>query len=796
MKKILLLGFLVYMISVVSVYATPIINSVTIDPESSWIGQDVNIELNCTDENNTIDNVTLEVQGPSVSYPYTLLSKSGNVYTISIGESDYLDEVGTYILDMSCNGQYETTSSVHSLIVSELTSEMVSVVPDPPYMGDDIDVNIFVYKDGEKITSDVIFDVLLNGQIVISNKPAPKHIQGYFILTIPSEDVPSNPGIYPLKITAYYEGNSVIVEHNMEVQKQIDFDLISVDKEIVRSGDIITAKVKAVDRGNKILISVNHLEISVDTVSVDIEKLTENGDYYDVEMVAPSMSPGNYDLNVKFTYDSFTETEDEEISYGVEVEGQALDVNKGESFELFFKAEDGKETKLSVNNNGEYTGFLASGIYDITLKHPKSILTLDNVNIDDFDDPIKYVYKVGPTIRGMSCAGLLIYEIALDYDSYELEIEYDDRKAYDETELLIYQCDNWNSGLDECVSEWDEIVGSLDTVRNTMTIEDEGLSTFIIGNRETLKLDMNQGTLTFDSGDSVAITGIVTNSRNQAITEADVKLFKNGNEVDSLKSGNDGIFTFSFIPNEEEGSFDYVVKAIKEPYVNIEEKITIDIVKKKSISILIPDTIRVKLGDSVITKATVVNSGQTEFNDITMQISGIEDIFYSLPETSIVQLLPGETQEIEITFSAPQDSELTTYSLTFKAESGDTSKEKLFALTIINDTTVSMIQEKPDKEEPFTFPSISFPTGFVLIPDMGNTNYLILFAFIAFSAAFIMRRRKGTGQREEIKHLFNDLIIEVNRSENTDQPVRRKATKKRPKTSAKRTKKAKRRRQR
>jgi len=763
-----LICLLIYLCLISTVQALPVIQSVTVDPTNPWLGQDVTIKTVCTDANSTISGVKAHILEPFfVELGFT---QSDSEYTLLLDSQSYLTTTGDYSLNIVCTNTEDQTDEMEtSFTVSDLTSQLYQITSNPAYIGDEIEVDLFVYKDGVELkppADQVTFEAYINSQPALKSGPILYDFNKGYRLKLNS---PSNPGVYSLQVIAFYDGNSVTYETTIEIKKNIEFNFLDINTDLTQSGGALVLSVKATDKGSKIYMEKEYIKVAINSVNVDIKQIVESGDYYNIEVIAPYFAPGEYELAIIFTYNDFSITKYHDISYGVLISGEVLGAdNKGEGFELFFKDKNGIQTKMSVDTNGHYGGFLPAGTYDLLLKHDKSTLTLHNISITSFDDPIKYVYRNNPTIKGMTAAGLFTYEIAVDYSSSELELEYNDKVIYDETEILVYQCDKWNAGRLECLSGWYEIDGDIDTVRNTVTIDNGDISTFVIGNKEKMKIDIGHDVLKFNSDDFVEITGIVTDSKNAPLTGAEVRLFVNGIEIETTTTEDTGIFSFSFTPQDDEGKFTYTLKASKDPYISADEDVIVEIAKKKSLSILLTDTVRVNLGDSVVTKATIINTGQATFDNIMVSLSGdISEDLYSMSDTVIPQLAPNEQQIIEITFSAPQDADLKTHSLKFNVESGDLKKEQILALTIINTTSLpDTPQNEPAKQEPI-FPTFSIPTGMITLPTMGDTTYLIVFSLMAFTAAFILRRRKvNTGHREDIKHLFNDLKIEVNRSQN------------------------------
>lgn len=786
MKRVVLFAVVVQILLATGVYALPTLDNVTIDPINPWLDEDVRVTLNCMDPaNNTIDNVTGQIEGPEIQTFPLDFTPNGDEHVLYIDSTSFLQSTGSYNINIICtNNLSERASTLEPFMVSELTNRIESINPSPAFTNDPVKIKLFVFKDDTplNLADPIGFKVYLNNNFVtldlltdITYSPSQK----FFTLSITA---PPSVGVYSLDVVAEFDGIETRNETQLEVKTPIEFSFMGIDNDLVRYGDKITLSLSATDKGNKIFINNGHIDVNINSndVAFDEADIYDRGDYYDVEITAPSLSPGKYDLDVKFRYSNdlndFSIVKREEIVYGVVVKGQVLDANKGESFEMIFK-KDGVEKKIVVNNQGEYSGFLAPGVYDIEFIHPKSKLFLDNVTIDEFDDPVKYTYSLVPDMPGISAAGTFIYGVALGFPSMKLEMQYDDKKVNDETELSVYRCDNWNSGRGECVADWEEISTVIDTVRNLAIIEDEYLSTFVIGTQDQMIINAPES-LTINAGDLVELSGIVTNSKKSALNGVDLELLSNDVVLDSTTIEDKGVFTFSFLAPEEEGTHIYKLKATKDPYVTVEEEITIEVTKKKSLTVLVPETVRISLGETATTDVNVVNTGQKDFSELSVSLSGVPDGYHTLSTTIIPQLLVQEEHKVIITFDIPRDAKLATYNLVLSVTGADVSKEHVFALSIINKTFAG-VQEDTTPPAPIFNPfRIELPTANIILPTVGNTGYIIIFALIALVVAYVFRqRRENYDEREEVKHLFNNLKIEVNRENTVTHKTQRKNNK-------------------
>jgi hypothetical protein len=124
----------------------------------------------------------------------------------------------------------------------------------------------------------------------------------------------------------------------------------------------------------------------------------------------------------------------------------------------------------------------------------------------------------------------------------------------------------------------------------------------------------------------------------------------------------------------------------------------------------------------------IANTGQTDFPAFDIALQGVPDGYYFI-DSAPQSLDTGESRNLDVTFSVPENATAGTSSASIKATSNGITQEKKFGFTVI---------EKPAAAAAST----GFATIFLPQPSMGMI-YLILFAAVAFSSAFMLKRRKN-----------------------------------------------------
>jgi hypothetical protein len=156
-----------------------------------------------------------------------------------------------------------------------------------------------------------------------------------------------------------------------------------------------------------------------------------------------------------------------------------------------------------------------------------------------------------------------------------------------------------------------------------------------------------------------------------------------------------------------------------------------------------------------------VNTGQTDYQHLTLSLSGIPDDYYNMT-SEIEQLKAGEEKKISIDFKIPEDAGITSHNGKLKVDYNNNSLEQQFILSI--SSGVVNKTENISTNEGFKLPSI-FTGNFVLPTPRLDVLSFIGIAILTFSISFLLKGRKlkTVTERKEIKNTLLDIKGEIER---------------------------------
>jgi len=724
--------------------AFPVIDNVSVNPQSLWLGESPIISLNCFDnENKTITSVYANTSGPGIILPR--LDFTGvNPFTGNYNQfKTYLDRVGNYDVIISCNNnESQNTPFSTSFTISKLTG-LISFIDSIGYIGDEIEIDFLVKKDDVVLSSGVSFNITLNYQIKQLKVPPAYDLSKGWVLKL---DSPSTEGTYNVKVYAYYDRANVSNSSSISIMKRIDFGVVSLSKNWVNGNENITLSLKAKDMGNIIDVNKNNLNIQIASTSVNILSIDRSGDLYNVRITVPSLYAGTYELISTLSYEGSIYSDTKSIDYIVEVKGKIVDNNnKGINTQIKFFSGNVEKLRLSTDGTGYYSSSIPPGTYDIQVIFPQSTLYLDYVSISYFNDPIKYFYSNEDLVSGIRSAGLFGYEVALDYDEANIEMNYDEKNLLDETQLTIFKCSNWNSGRKTCNDNWFEVYGDFDTVRNLAKLNLTSLSAFVVGERKAINVNFNLDSERYYTDSIVRIIGLVKDLDGSNVNNATVKMYVKNTEIKiNTSSDNNGVFSIEFKAPKNEGNYTLVLNAEKPPYISFSGSKNFDVIKSRTVEILIPDTIKLKQGQSFTQEVSIVNTGQANLLNLNISLTGIPTNYFNLTNF-IGRLNENEENKIFIYFSIPENAEKKTYGATLEVSNSEIKQERVFGFTVVDKNETVDIQ--------------STPAGRFILPKLdSNSVYIIVFAVAVFSIAIFLKKMKiKKSKRNDVKDFLSDV---------------------------------------
>jgi len=744
-----------------SVEAIPVISNVTIEPNNPWFNHNLSVSCTCTDENYNINDVYVNIIGPNITISNLHLTKQNDIYSNIIDHS-YLYKTGNYNVNFYCeNNISENDMESGMFVVSNLTSSISGINPNPAYIGDVIEADVFVKKDDINIDSDVNFNIFLNGQNknLKQDPPIYDSTKGW-ILKI---DAPADIGRFDLKITANYKGESNTINSNIEVKEPLEFNLVNIDKTWIKPNDNITLTFKAMYKSSPIDLINDYMNFLMNSIDSRIIEIYRNDAYSYVKISAPNLGPGNYDFKIKFTYMGIVKEITKKINYVVPISGNIIDSNnKPEFAQLKFKNND-TETTFVTNNAGSYSGDIPPGIYDVEITFSNSKLILNYVTINEFNNPIKYDNpSVQTGMYGVGTGGIFVYEMALSYSNAYLEMTYDDSKILDETRMVLYKCENWNFGRKLCNADWKAVNGEIDTVRNIVKINTTSLSAFLIGYKKEVSLNFDTEKDEYAIKEIIKITGIVQDEDSNPVpgVQLTASIINTGISI-STKSDDSGVFSMEFQSPDKEGDFTIFVKAEKSPLTTVNKTTSIKIYRSGKISVLVPESVTIRQGESSTMWFSIVNTGQIDYSHLTLSLSGIPDSYYIIP-SEVKQLKAGEESKTSIDFNIPEDASISSHTGKLKVNYGNNSLEQQFILSISRNEVNKTLNVSTN--EGLKLPRLL--TGEFVFPDIG-LDYLSIIgiAVLVFSISFYLKKKKSktVTERKEIKNSILNIKGEIER---------------------------------
>lgn len=747
MKKIFLFALAIILILPNLALSSPVINEIKFSPSSEiWNEESLEMSVNCT--GTSVKAVFVGNTGYTI-YVENFTNESG-LYKARIDPLYWKNRQETFDVTVNCSDENETVQNTTSLKVSKFDVEISGIFPSTIYLGDTIEIGVLVKRDDQAInSSDVKFNITLDGVAQQPEIRPPYDPYGGWIIFFNSSEIKNPIGTHELKINVAYDRVNSTVATSFTVNEPIQFSILSLSKSWVKPNDTITLTLQALDRGSIIPLTKENLAIWFDSTPADIVSISPSGNLFSVTILAPSLSSGSYTLKAFLSYQNYSYTSSSAIAYIVPISGKFVDENdKAVSTRLSFFSDGVEKLRLYTDAAGAYSGSLPPGTYDVEIAFPQSTLRLYDAEIESFEDPIRYYYFGSIDLEGINVAGLFVYEVALPYYQASIEMKYDEKNVVNENLIKVYKCESWNSGKKECYGRWSEVAASIDKIRNVVYVNTTSLSAYVIGTLKKLSIDFNLNKNVFYLKDLVKLRGMVVDEYRNPVSNASINMkIKNTNISAKTFSDENGLFTLEFLAPENEGNYSLILTAEKHPFLSFNSSFELKVVKSKEVSIVFPDTVRLKQGENLTQELSIVNTGQADLYNLNISLTGIPSEYYTLNE-KIEKLEVGEKRKISIFFIVPKNASTGTLSATLKVFNDEVSKEKIFGFTILE-------ENKTAETKPLTTGLF----GKIALPQISlEPVHILIFAVIAFSLAFLLKRRKiKAEERTEIKNSLLEL---------------------------------------
>lgn len=719
-----------------------------------WLGDPIGFECECNGtENVSVSGVNARITGP-LNPPDISMDANGNKYQASWIPT----REGKYSINLTCtgespNGTVTAVSGPHESGVRMLGLGLLEMEPSSLFTDTDqliLHMNLTEISDSVLPVDDpneVEWEVHL-GQ----NPVDPDYVYDtdgrMWILTM---DVPEiGPGVYTLDVRASYEGKNVSFQTETEIFEAMEFSILSVSPEKPLKGDEITVNLKSQYRDANILgdssvrVWIGDMEIT------GFEKNTES-----LIFPLPDISAGSKELKVSLAYGGFPERTDTHLfDITVPVSGRITNADglpvKGK---LIFDKGTFSET-LSLKN-GEYSLRLPPGEYDLTIENMGDLRKL---SFDDFDmyehtstfmryDDIED-YVSMPRMRIASALAVEVYRYFLNA---LMEIKYDASKVGNEEDLHIYTCENWNFDGRVCSSGWKEITGRTDEGSNIVEISTDHFSAFIIAEEEGMMIEASINKEEYFMGEDIDLLGTVRTEGGTNIPDASVKI-EMGADSRVLKTNSQGVFSAKLYAPMEIGEFDISLESNLSLTEKLEETLDFSTYAKDELSLLLPLEAEISSGEENHVTLTVLNSGQSDLNNLTVSVSGVPEEWLDYSPVSFSSLESGDSENIDIMIN-PAFPEKSVYTLTIDIGTDELERTETLEIGIINGT----MEEKEEEHLPGLFTSNFISST----NDLLNIISMVAAFCVLLAALFAKRHSRSAKKDTRISSLIGNIRNEV-----------------------------------
>jgi len=721
------IGVLVIALFVISVSLAASVE-VYVTPSTLWRGETATINVAGCPADST---VTITMSGANLYSPVEIARgapDSNETYSISY---TFNNQPGYYDINVICeiNDTTDITNTTRINIRDlELTILDTSITAS---QGSSQDIRVkAVKKDGrypEGVIVNPTFSVWI-GDKSLSVQDS-KVVDGANVITV---KIPKDIalGTYDLKVRAEYNGSVVekTASDIVTVTPALDIVCVSTTGSCVQGQQLkveceynnaceIPLYIKLnYNTGNPITSLLNKFRINIPQVTVTPQinpvVCIEDQKMCLINVSVPSgIDPGEHAITISVSDGTYSDSIAGYLDIIIPFKGQLLDASGdvvGATIEF-----SGPIVKSDTTDSyGRYYIGLVPGTYNLKLSMPGITGILSNVTIDK-DLPaagdrglIWYDEFTSPPadLSGIKPAKIVVLQTGFEFDDGSFEMNYDDKVVFNESNLDVYVCYDWNYGRRTCTGGWTKI-SSAEIYRNINRVKfnTKGKTgAFIIGERKFLHFyafDIEDKD--YAMGESIQVKGKVLDDSGRAVQDAVVSVKIEGTNITSVtKTLSDGTFSTYIEAPMEPKAYVVTARVTKSPFIQGGEEDTIHVVEKRDLSIVVPtDTTQIILDNPFEVSVNIFNSGQTNITDLNLRLSGISSSWYSIVPQHIEQLNAKDSASIKIIFNISSESckeKCQKYYLLTLTATGDAKGETL------EKTASFTIELNPPTEKPRT----------------------------------------------------------------------------------------------
>jgi len=723
MRRLFLFSFILLFLVLVRVtHASPQITNLTLYPSSNlWIGENLTLLFKCFD-NFTNISVKVEVKGPSISFESQDYKKLEDYYFSFKIPYYWIDKPGDYSATIYCTSNQTSTLQFNFYVWNFSVS--IASLPKKIYEGDTVEIKVLTKKNDVIITKNVSFKLFSNGkELPILFKGFDLENQVWVVKTKMEET-----GDKEIKVVGFYDRTNAYDKKKVEVKKLLLLNA-SFDKQFVRGGDLLIISLLATYRDKPIDLKAEMVKVSIgnEILAFDMNK---KGSSYLIQLKLPNFQPGKYKIKVEVEYENLKESWYGEVYYTVLVKGNIKDA-EGNPIPGSILIRN-TNSLIPITGTGSYSFSIPPGDYDLEFRLKDSRIVIYDTKVEeDFDNPLRFDLFRKNLIEGIRIANIYVIEFTLPFSFATLYLPYDESKILDERNLVVYRCEWWNFARRICTDEWEEMDCEVDRIRNLVIINVSNFSAFAIGEKKKIEADISLDKSVYYLGDAIRIKGFVHDEFNNPIKDAKVKV-KLGFISKDFYTDRSGYFSGYLKAPETEGNYTLLISVSAEKSIGLEKEIEFQVIKKKSLSLRFPDSIKIKAGDSYAHFLQLVNDGQVDVQIEKIGLTGIPSQFYEF-KGNVSRIRKGESVSLPVYFNVPSTSKPKIYTAKISVKTSIGNFEKTFAFSVLEGEEVT-----------------KKPTGFVARPSLKITFRLsreekigiIALAAICLAVLLIKKRRK------------------------------------------------------
>jgi hypothetical protein len=745
--------YLLFLLFLSAACAKPLIDT-SIHPQELWLGDEATIHFNCSDGNYSIKKFEVLFTNP-VMIPNSSLSiqKSSDYYFSLRLVYPYYGRYTYQIYCESDNAEENSTSADFEFFVYNLSASIESIKPGKIYEGDEIKAFVKVRKNEIEMnaSSDLSFKIFLDNSQIQPSTPIYYDSSKGWVLSFFSPI-----GKHKLKIESSLNQKSVLVERDIEVHKSIELSFLGIDKTEVNPEDYATLRFFAKERDYKIDNSSLSISLLLDNSNLPFNySLLDSldGTTIEIKTKMANISVGDHTISASLGYKNQTLSKDVQIIRPLRIEGGFInDDGLGYSGKIKFKR-GSFERSFMANTSGYFSGFIPKGEYDVEMEikdypnYPGVKLILKDANINSFEDPIRFDVLKDVNIDGLGLGAVYLIRTDLEFSKATLELAYDQKKIANESEIIVYKCEDWNFAKRQCNVELEEIDATVDKDKNIVRFDSSSFSVFIISYRKKLLLNLMTDKKNYNLNEMVTISGYVQDDDGNYISDAEVKIKIFGGGSYSTKTDKNGYFLVQALSPQNEGIFKIEARASKSEFIQDIKALEINVTKSRKLVLFLDDSYKLYEGENITLPLKIINTGQADISLAKINITGLPENFKLITNREQRDIKVGEERESQIQIFAPENS-----------SSSIMLKIYLNYDNAVSEKQILLIVEKKPAQN-------SIPTAKIVLPNFDKEIiYSISASFAIILVAYVLKKNKP-------KRNDDRMLKEIKNEINKEKPI-------------------------